>query len=55
MRIIEIVNYLGLLEEEVLEIMDVKNNYWVFFLDDVVENLFDGSLVVRIEFVGEVE
>ena len=54
-KIIEIANHLGLSEEEVLEIMDAKNNYRVSSLDDVVENSSDGSSVTRIESVGEVE
>ena len=54
-KIIEIADHLGLSEEEVLEIMDAKNNYRVSSLDDVVENASDGSSVARIESVGEVE
>ncbi|MDA2384496.1 RNA polymerase sigma factor SigB [Bacillus cereus] len=54
-KIIEIADHLGLSEEEVLEIMDAKNNYRVSSLDDVVENSSDGSSVARIESVGEVE
>ncbi|EOW9527144.1 RNA polymerase sigma factor SigB [Bacillus cytotoxicus] len=54
-KIIEIANHLELSEEEVLEIMEAKNNYQVSSLDDVVENSSDGSTVARIDSVGKIE